>query len=659
MCGIVGAIHAEHIRSTLEPSEARRAIATLEHRGPDDGGLWMENGAMLGHRRLSILDLSAVGRQPMSDASGRYWITYNGELYNYRELRSELQGLGIRFRSECDTEVVLASFAKWGSDCLNRFNGMFAFGIWDRIEKRLTLARDHAGIKPLFYTQDQNRIAFASEIKAILALPDTQARMDESSLLRFFTFGYVAAPSTGFEGIKQLRPGHFLTWKNGVIEDRAWYKLPYPSSVPKMSMQDATERLDSALSNAVRSQMISDVPLGAFLSGGLDSSAIVRAMKQNQANSKAIHTYSIGFREGSFDESPYADEVAAFYGTKHQSDSFSNASIDSLLPYVYHAEDPLADNSMLPVYQLCQATSQHVKVALSGDGADELLGGYDTYRATELARWIQRIPSSLRSVLTGIINGFPVSEKKYSLASFATRFLQGAEHPFPMNHASWRRMVEPGLGKELFEPEYLGRISNENPLQDYVASLDSAPPWADSLTQLLHLDCSFHLPNDMLVKVDRMSMAHSLEVRVPWLDRNVIKACLALPSSVKRAGKNGKLVLKQLLSQDLSHQLIHRRKAGFVIPIESWLRTKWQPLLHEFLDRKFCEDTGVLRWPCVERMLKEHSSRKRDHAYALFTLLIFAVWHRLWISKSIAFTPKLTRTVTQLSDLSAVSAKKW
>lgn len=633
MCGIAGVMQSgSGAGKPLREETGLKMLDAIAHRGPDDGGLLVTPHLLLGHRRLSILDLSASGHQPMTDEEQRCWLVFNGEIYNFRELRRELEQAGHRFYSTTDTEVILRGYLEWGRDVARRLNGMFAFALFDRRQQSLWLVRDPLGIKPLYYRQANGRLWFGSEIKAILADPEVPRQPDWPALDRFLTFGYTPAPWSGFDGIRQLLPGEWLLLENGSLSQEKWFSLPWPAQPQSLSFPEATEQLEETFHAAVQRQMVSDVPLGGFLSGGLDSSAVVRSM--SQSNRGPHDTFTMGFQESSFDESPFAREVAEKYKTRHHSQTMQPDAASLLHTVVSHAEEPFADNSAIPLYCVCGFARENVTVALSGDGADELLAGYDTYQATTLAQTFRKIPTPLRKLLSATANCLPASTGKYNKVSLARRFLAGAGLPFPYDHCSWRRYVSADLRGELYTDRFLSQTAGD-PLDDYAQVLEDAPPHLSLLEQMLHLDLRFHLPNDMLVKVDRMSMAHSLEVRVPFLDLEVVKACLAFPSQWKRQGSNGKLVLKQLLENDLSTTITQRKKAGFLIPLEKWLRGEWQTLLHETLNKQFLEDIGMLRPQVIERLIRQQAAGKADLAYPLFALLILGIWWKIWITREL------------------------
>lgn len=633
MCGLAGIYnYGQPLAEPLAEELGLRMTDALSHRGPDDGGLLITPRLLLGHRRLSILDLSQDGHQPMTDDSQQCWIVFNGEIYNYRELRKELEAAGQKFRSRTDTEVILHGYRLWGVDVARRLNGMFAFVIWDRRDELLWLVRDPVGIKPLFYQDDGRCLRFGSEIKAILADSDVDRRPDRRGLDRFLTFSYTPAPLTGFDGIRQLLPGESLQIRQGQLNKTCWYRWPYPASSPSATLEECTERLETALDSSVARQMISDVPLGALLSGGLDSSAVVRAMRRS--NVDEIDTFTIAFREASFDESPFAERVAKRYATRHHVQTMAQETVELLRTVVSHAEEPFADNSMIPFFLLAEHARRHVTVALSGDGADELLAGYSTYGASKWSPYYRRLPGALRrGIIAPVVGCLPDSTRKYGFSNVLRRFVTGAERAFPWDHCSWRRIVSAQLRQQLYTPEFISTI-DDDPLESYAQNLDDVPDWTSPLERQLHLDLRFHLPNDMLVKVDRMSMAHSLEVRVPFLDQEVIAACLAMPPDCKRRGGRGKLPLRRMLEPDLTKEIVHRKKAGFLIPLESWLHGPWRPLLEQMLTDDFAQSTGLFQSSSLQTMMVDHAAGRGDYSYSLFALLVLAIWWETWMTQS-------------------------
>lgn len=629
MCGIAGMYRYGNSSDELDESVGLRMVEALVHRGPDDGGLLVAPNILLGHRRLSILDLSDDGHQPMSDEDERSWIVFNGEIYNYRELRKELQAEGHCFRSRTDTEVILRGYLEWGIDVLPRLNGMFAFALWDARDEQLWLVRDPIGIKPLYYHDDGTNLRFGSEIKAILADEAVGRRPDWRGLDNYLTFGYSAAPGTCFEGVRQLLPGEWLRVGPEGIVSRKWYSLPYSEGASNWTIAESAERLETAFDAAVERQMVSDVPLGALLSGGLDSTTVVRSIKRRRSS---LDTFTIGFDDASFDESPLAARVAELFRTRHRSQELA-ADAAAVLPLIVaHTDEPFADNSAIPFYFLSEFVRQHVTVALSGDGADELLAGYDTYRASQMAEYYRLLPAMIRrTVITPLVQRLPASEKKYGWPMLLRRFVAGAEHLPLRDHCNWRRIVPAEMHGALYSDRFK-ILADGDPIGEYAGMAGDAPPWLTPLERQMHADLRFHLPNDMLVKVDRMSMAHALEVRVPFLDLEVVKTCLAIPPACKRQGKRGKLVLKKMLERDVPRDLIERRKAGFIVPLERWLRSDWAPLVREFLTERFAAESGLFAWPKIETMIRRHQTGASDHAYALYALLVLAIWWRMWMT---------------------------
>lgn len=649
MCGIAGVFRYRG-NQPLDISVGMRMTESLVHRGPDGGGLLVTDDLLLGHRRLSVIDPSEDGAQPMSSRDEQVWISYNGEVYNFRELRKELEAIGHTFVSKTDTEVILQGYLRWGIDVVERIQGMFAFAIWDRRSRTVHLVRDGMGIKPLFYRHDGERLWFGSEAKSICQSLTTKPCINQEAINSFLTFGYVPLHQTGFQGIDQLPPGHRLTIDESGPTLTKWFSLPYPKRKPTESLAEASTRLSDALKRSVRRQMVSDVPLGALLSGGLDSSAIVSCMTSESANENRVQTFTVAMSERSFDESPYAAQAAKVFGTKHHQRTAGAKIAELLPPMIAHCEEPLADNSSLAFYSLCEFTRQHVTVALSGDGADELMGGYSTYRASQLAGYYRRLPSWIRDGLIGpAVERFPAGTTKYNPVMLAQRFLRGADETAPRDHARWRQMLPDAIAQRILS-EPMRRLNRaHDPIADYVGTLDDAPDELNDFERNLHMDLRFHLPADILTKADRMSMAHSLEIRVPILDEEVVSTCLSMASIHKRVGKRGKLALKEVLRPQLPKALLNRKKAGFVLPIEHWVKNEWRGLLREKLDARFCEGSGLFDAAAMRTLVEANDFRGYD-AYALFTLLTLAMWWEVWIEQS---QPTATRT-TQAVPLKVI-----
>ena len=632
MCGIAGSyVYARSAPDRADEATGLRMLETLVHRGPDDGGLLVTDRLLLGHRRLSIVDLSPLGHQPMSDERGECWIAFNGEIYNFRELRRELEQAGRRFRSTSDTEVLLQAYLEWGLECVHRLNGMFAFVIWDAPRERLWLARDPVGIKPLFYHDDGRRLRFGSEIKAILADEGVSRQPDWEGIDVFLTFGYLPAPLTGFQGIRQLPPGSWLLVEEGRIRQETYYRLPYPAGPSTMSEGEATELLRETLRVCVERQMVSDVPLGVLVSGGLDSAAV--AWQAQQASGDEVEGFHIAFGDGSFDESPFARRVSEACGTRLHARTLTTDSTELLTRAVWHAEEPLADNSMIPFYLLAQFARERITVALSGDGADELLAGYMTYRASRFAPIYRWLPGWLRrGAVAPLVRALPVSTRKYGFSMLSRRFVEGAEEGPLRDHCSWRQIVSARNKRELYtataRPEW-------DALSRYAAAAGDAPGWLAPLERQLHVDFRFHLPSDMLTKVDRMSMAHALEVRVPLLDLEMVAACLRIPGTLKLQGRSAKHVLKRVMADVLPADIVNRRKQGFVMPVERWMRKEWQPLLREHLAPSVIGRIPLLRPERVAELVERHAAGREDFGYDLFALLVLSLWWQVWMERTL------------------------
>lgn len=625
MCGIAGIFHFEDQSRPIDESVLGAMTQSLAHRGPDGEGMWCAPGIGLGHRRLAILDLSECARQPMTYRSGHLVISYNGEIYNFRELRTTLEGLGHCFRSKSDTEVVLAAYAEWGTDVVEKLSGIFAFAIWDTKRRNLFLARDPIGVKPLFYSLDRGTLRFGSEIKAILCDPAVGREFDKAALDAFFTFSYVPAPATGFRRVRQLLPGHCAVVDTRGYHDWSYWPMPYTPHTRRGDFASALAEFTGCFDRVTRAQMVSDVPLGAFLSGGLDSAAVVRAMKR--ADCGPVHALTVGFGESAFDERDGARVTAAGLGVSLDEQELSLEAASLLPELSRHMEEPTADSSMLPVFLLCKEARRRFTVAMSGDGADELLAGYETYRATAMATLYRRLPGFVRSGIRRAWPALPVTDGKYNLHQVVGRFTYGAELGAGRDHCAWRVIFNDTLKRRLYTDAFGQAVAGCDPLAAYAAHVDAVPKSRERLAGLLNADTQFYLPNDMLVKVDRMSMANSLEVRVPFLDVEMVRFCAGLPADFKlHRNKVRKHILRESLRGSLPEQVLNRPKSGFNIPVERWMRGALRDLLLDAVATQRERIGEFLRPGEIERVADEHRDRKADHAHALFTVLMFALW---------------------------------
>ena len=562
MCGIVGYFDTTSSGFELPETLFDRMIDAMAHRGPDGRGRLQRPGLGLGHRRLAIIDVLDRAAQPMKAPGLDVHLIFNGEIYNFPDLRRELEALGHVFATTSDTEVLLHGYLEWDLACVERLNGIFAFAVHDGRRNRLWLVRDPLGVKPLFYADTGRVVAFASEVTPLLAMPSVDTRPDPRGIDAYFTFSYVPAPMTGYRGIRQILPGQHLLIESGRRAFTKYWDLPL--SAPKLagSEEELTAEFDRLLRESVKRQMISDVPLGGFLSSGTDSFAIVRAM--TAARPGQTRAFSVGFTDVRFDELPWTARAAAALGVPLETrrmDLDMGSLCEEVAP---HSREPFADSSALPTYQLCRMAAGHVKVALSGDGADEMLAGYATYPASTRARQYRRAPRWLRrSVLAPLARALPDTGGKYSLGETARRFVLGAEQGPWRDHASWRVVFHQVLKRLCYTSEFWNQVKDFDPIDLYAQPMRRAhEAGCETLDCLLYADQTFYLPNDMLVKVDRMSMAHGLEVRVPFLDKDLVEFCWRLPAAMKRR-RRGKYILRRSIAEEYPAALARRPKSGF------------------------------------------------------------------------------------------------
>jgi asparagine synthase (glutamine-hydrolysing) len=622
VCGIAGVVARDPTRA-LDPAVIGLMVEKLHHRGPDDTGAVTLPGVALGLKRLSIIDV-AGGRQPLTNEDGSVTFVGNGEIYNFRGLREELLSRGHRFRTGSDMEVVVHGYEEWGDQVVPRLSGQFAFALWDSRRSRLLSARDRAGEKPLYYYEGAEEIVFASEIKSLLSRADVPRKLDLEALDLFLTYEFILAPRTIFQGVKKLPPAHAMSVDSGDGGKVAtWPYWRVPDAVEEGRSEESwVKELREKLTSAVRSQMMSEVPLGAFLSGGIDSSTVVALMAE--ASSRPVKTFHISFREGSYDESSYAREVAKLFGTEHREETIQ-PDIRSLFDrLVVHLDEPFADVSLFPTYLVSELASREVKVILSGDGGDELFAGYDWYVAQRLATSLARFPgkSALRALET-VSGWFPETEKKKGLVNSVKRFLAGTSAREGLQHYRWLVHLAPERKKDLYS-----RRLRESLLADSAAPVLSTlgEGGKDVLNRQLYTDFKLFLADDILVKVDRMSMATSLEARAPFLDKDVIELAFRMPGSLKLSGFRRKHILKQAMGEKLPARILDRRKEGFSIPMKNWLRSELRPLLESLLSRERVEARGLFEWPAVERLLREHLEGGKNHAHQLFPLMVFERW---------------------------------
>lgn len=589
---------------------------SLRHRGPDGHGVLALAGAVLGHRRLAIVDLSALAAQPMTTSDGTLAITYNGEVYNHVALRRELEDAGHTFQSRSDTEVVLAGYRQWGDAVVERLNGMYAFGIYDAEKRRLFLARDRYGQKPLYTARTADGgLAFASELRALRNLTDIDSSLCRKSIAKYLALDCFPGDSTAFKGIKKLEPGCTLAFEGGRVHVQA----PPPRRYGHLDLdpEEAARELWRLLVQSVERRLMSDVPLGVFLSGGVDSSAVLAAMAACVPAAR-IKTFAIGFREASFDESAAARQVASYFGVEHRQQILDEGKLLDLLPQVLdHLDHPLADVSVIPTYALSRFAREHVTVALGGDGGDELFAGYDTFVAERLAGAYLRVPRFARRVVSALAMGLPPSDRRMSLSLRARRFVSGIDANPVVRNLRW-------FGS--FLPEEAAALVREGPRADEVYEDLLARPYPDARQTALEVWTSWYLPDDVLTKVDRASMAVSLEVRAPLLDPDLAAFAHGLPYRFKLRRFSRKWILKRALRGRLPAATLARRKQGFGAPNGRWLRGPLRDEVEALLERGVLEDEGLLDPTLTRRVLEEHMSGARDHRKRLWALYVLRRW---------------------------------
>jgi asparagine synthase (glutamine-hydrolysing) len=625
MCGVVGFINA----SASEAQQRRwldSMTDTLSHRGPDGRGVWVEGSAALGHRRLSVIDLEG-GQQPMLDWHKRAAIVFNGEIYNFREIKARLERKGYCFRTHSDTEVLLNAYLDAGPDCLSSIEGMFAFAIWDREKHTLFAARDRMGEKPFYYTLQKGVFAFASELTAFSRLPVLTLEVERQSIARFLAYEYIPTPESIYREIFKLRPAHFLTFANGQVTTRRYWDIPLPDVSANLSESACCERLRSLAGQAVAGRLISDVPLGVFLSGGIDSSAVVALMSQ-VVPPREINTFSIGFKEKSYDESPYARLVAQSLGTNHHEEILSATQAGELLPHIVsRLDEPMADPSIVPTYLLSEVTRRRVTVALGGDGGDELFGGYEYFPAFQLAEYYLRIPKALREYgLEPLARFLPTSTGYVSPKHVVAKFLAGIHAPQWLRTQTWVGAFSPDLQEALWQAPLTDALQVENLYAETKALYQSLP--MEPINRVFYLFARQYLLDYILVKVDRCSMMHALEVRAPFLDTALMEFVYRLPYDMKiRYGKR-KYLLKRAFKDILPKEILTRKKRGFLIPTALWLKGLLRPLVDELLGERWLRQQGLFKPEVVQRLLKEHDSGVTDHRKEIWTLLILQLWLR-------------------------------
>jgi len=619
LCGITG-----FTSKNWEPPQGRirAATSTLIHRGPDQSGVFESRLFSMGATRLKIIDLHG-GDQPILSEDGGTGIVFNGEIYNHLELRRELEERGHRFTSHSDTETVLHAFLEWDKECFSRLRGMFAIALWNKSEKRIVLARDRLGIKPLYISRQGEDVFFGSELKAIFAHPEIERHISLEGLDCYLSLNYVPCPWTLVDGIEKLPPGYWLEWRDGQVTSDSYWRLPFGPS-KHWTLDSAKDELDGLMQSALREHLLSDVPLGVWLSGGIDSSAILHYAAQ--ASSSQLKTFSISFRGRSFDETKYIRQVANSYGTDHhEMDLPPETNLRGAIEeFAYYADEPTADAGALPVWFLSKLSKTRTTVALSGEGADELFGGYLTYRANHLARYARAVPAMARRVALAAVRQWPVSDEKIGLEYKLQRFLEGSLlHP-GRAHTYWNGTFSDA------EKAALVRAPLPLSLNQILEELLRLPANKDALAAFLWLDQKYYLADDILTKSDRMSMAHSLEVRPPFLDHRIVEFAASLPADLKIRGSQQKFILRQLMRDKLPPAVLTRAKIGFDIPAHDWLRGPLRDLLVDTLQAGAAEHAELFNSEILLKSVRLHLERKANIGYHLWGLLILFLWMNKW-----------------------------
>ncbi len=626
MCGIAGFISKENTRIAEREQLLDAMCKIITHRGPDEQGTTIEGRAALGMRRLSIIDLK-TGQQPIYNESGDKFIVFNGEIYNFIELKTNLEKLGYKFKTNSDTETILHAFEEYGTNCLEHLRGMFAFAIWDKTDESLFIARDRVGKKPLFYSMTKNgEFVFGSELKSVLKNKSVSREIDFSALDSYLTFGYVPEEFCIFKEVRKLQPGHFLTYKNGEIKTEKYWDFTYAKPVEIKTEDEYIEELQRLIKEAVKIRLVSEVPLGAFLSGGVDSSTVVAMM--SQLIDVPVKTFSIGFNEDSFNELKFARMAADHFKTEHHEFIVTPDLVEIIDDLVWHFDEPFADPSSLPTYMVSKMAREYVTVALSGDGGDEVFAGYTRYVNDKKRRGFEKLPKVLRqNVLQKLSEKLPSGTygKNYlynTSLDAIDRYIDSVSHFNKLQR------------KSFYSSEFLAKLgvgfgSGENVFREYGTSVSTG----NEVDNLLYLDSKTYLPGDILTKVDRMSMATSLEARVPFLDHKLIEFVTQMPSELKLKGLETKYILKKAMEGIVPKEILYREKQGFGVPINEWINVQLKERILETLGDKRTLERGYFEPKYIQNLLDEHARGRRDHSHSLWIILMLELWHREFVDK--------------------------
>ncbi|MFC1825836.1 asparagine synthase (glutamine-hydrolyzing) [Thermodesulfobacteriota bacterium] len=634
MCGICGKLDFDG--KYVEEALIDQMASTLAHRGPDDKGTYVNGSVGLGHRRLSVIDLSDAAHQPMGNEDGTVWIVFNGEIYNFLDLKKALLKKGHLFRSNSDTEVILHLYEDQGPECVTKLRGMFAFAIWDNRKKSLFLARDRVGKKPLFYYLDDNCLIFASEIKAILQDDAVTRAPDYSAIYHYLTYQCVPAPFSAFEGIKKLPPAHYLICRDGKVKLKRYWKLPY---LPKFSVRNTFEKKElereilDKLKEAVRIRLISDVPLGAFLSGGIDSSVVVAFM--SELMNEPVKTFSIGFKEAAYDETEYARIISQKFNTDHTEFVVKPDALDVLPALIWHYNEPFADSSAIPSYYVSKLAREHVTVVLNGDGGDENFAGYGRYPSNEMALKLSKIiPPSFIKALLPLVLRFPHGSEPNNFFWNLKRFLQEFTLSPELRNGHWLSHFTTEMKDEILADDFKTEIANIDSYELLFEKFRETDA-EDFLDKTLYADVMMYLPDDLLVKMDIASMANSLEARSPFLDHEFMEFVARIPSRFKLKFRTGKYILKSALSGLLPEKIIKRKKMGFGVPVDHWFRDELKDMAYDTILSQKSINRGYFKKNALQKILDEHVSGKWNWHNHIWNLLMLELWHKMFVDSNL------------------------
>jgi asparagine synthase (glutamine-hydrolysing) len=625
MCGICGIYYRNGVKRA-DLGEITRMTGTIIHRGPDEDGFYVNGNVAMGMRRLSIIDL-AGGKQPISNESDDLWVVFNGEIYNYPELRQRIEQKGHRFKTRTDTEIILHCYEEYGDEFITHLRGMFGFALYDEKRKRLVLGRDRIGIKPLYLYEDDEKYIFGSEIKAILKKDGVDRTLDYQALDMFLTLEYIPAPSSIFKRIRKIQPGYMAILSEKGVEEKRYWDI---TNIEKLRYDDEREvfvALREQLRDAVRSHLLSDVPVGAFLSGGIDSSAIVTFMAEEY--DKPIKTFSIGFDDASYNELPYAKRIAEKCGTEHHEYILEPDIVRIVEELIGYIDEPFGDFSIFPTFLVSKVAREHLKVVLSGDGGDELFAGYDTYIADKLYGYYRKLPGVARNLFDQAAKAISPTSQKKGMVNILKRYLEGAELPEKLHHARWMIFLNEVEKTHLYTRELLPQLDFEETYAAIVRCFERAE-YGDKLDRELYVDLKTYLSDDILVKVDRMSMANSLEARVPYLDHRVVEFSFSIPAHLKMKNYKRKYVLKKSMEGILPDEILTKKKQGFSIPIKNWLKNELKPMMHDVLNRESVTRDGLFNWDYIEKTIEDHLSGRANNSHKLWALMVFQMWKKTY-----------------------------